>query len=63
MVNDESIKTLTVLTGRASMPAQARKRLQDFGATLIPASEIARKAGTTKCGSSGSTFSFPAFLG
>lgn len=49
VVNDESIKPLPVLTGRASMPAQARKRLQDYGATLIPASEIARKAGTTKC--------------
>ena len=49
VVNDESIKPLPVLTGRASMPAQARKRLQDYGATLIPACEIARKAGTTKC--------------
>lgn len=49
VVNDESIKPLPVLTGRASMPAQARKRLQDYEATLIPASEIARKAGTTKC--------------
>lgn len=49
VVNDESIKPLPVLTGRASMPTQARKRLQDYGATLIPASEIARKAGTTKC--------------
>lgn len=49
VVNDESIKPLPVLTGRASMPSQARKRLENYGATLIPASEIARKAGTVKC--------------
>ena len=49
VVNDEAIKPLPVLTGRASMPSQARRRLQNYGATLIPASEIARKAGTTKC--------------
>ena len=49
VVNDEAIKPLPVLTGRASMPSQARRRLQNYGATLIPASEIARKAGTAKC--------------
>ena len=41
-VNDESIKPLPVATGRASMPEHARERL------LIPATELARKAGTTK---------------
>lgn len=49
VVNDEAIKPLPVLTGRASMPSQVRRRLQNYGATLIPASEIARKAGTAKC--------------
>ena len=49
VVNDESIKPLPVLTGMASMPQNARGRLKDMDATLIPASEIARNAGTTKC--------------
>lgn len=49
VVNDESIKPLPVLTGRASMPSRARERLQGYGATLVPASEIARRAGTAKC--------------
>ena len=49
VVNDESIKPLPVLTGVASMPQNARGRLKDMDATLIPASEIARDAGTTKC--------------
>ena len=49
VVNDESIKPLPVLTGRAQMPHQARQRLIELGATLIPAGEIARKAGTNKC--------------
>lgn len=47
-VNDESIKPLPVATGRASMPEHARERLRDAGAMLIPATELARKAGTTK---------------
>ena len=47
VVNDESIKPLPVLTGMASMPQNARGRLKDMDATLIPASEIARNAGTT----------------
>ena len=45
VVNDEAIKPLPVLTGMASMPHNARKRLLDMDATLIPASEIAREAG------------------
>ena len=49
MLNDEAIKPLPVLTGMASMPSNARTRLLDMGATLIPASDIAREAGTTKC--------------
>jgi indolepyruvate ferredoxin oxidoreductase beta subunit len=49
LVNDESIKPLPVLTGKASMPANARERLIEFGAHLIPASRLARQAGTVKC--------------
>lgn len=49
LVNDESIKPLTVLTGKATMPAKASERLENFGATLIPASKLAREAGTVKC--------------
>lgn len=49
VVNDEEIKPLPVLTGRASMPAHARERLEEMGATLIPAGALAREAGTAKC--------------
>lgn len=49
VVNDEEIKPLPVLTGKASMPAHARERLVELGATLIPASALAREAGTAKC--------------
>lgn len=49
VVNDEEIKPLPVLTGRASMPAHARGRILELGATLIPAGELAREAGTSKC--------------
>ncbi len=49
VVNDEEIKPLSVLTGKDSMPAHARQRLINMNATLIPASAIARDAGTTKC--------------
>ncbi len=47
-VNDEAIKPLPVATGRASMPENARGRLSDLGAVLIPATELARSAGTPK---------------
>lgn len=49
LVNDESIKPLPVLTGRAAMPVRAQDRLKEFGAHLIPASKLAREAGTVKC--------------
>ncbi|MEG1750300.1 MAG: indolepyruvate oxidoreductase subunit beta, partial [Raoultibacter sp.] len=48
LVNDESIKPLPVATGRAAMPAQARKKLLDLDATLIPAGSLARAAGSSK---------------
>ena len=49
VVNDESIKPLPVLTGRETMPSWARQRLLDMGASLVPASNLARKAGNVKC--------------
>jgi indolepyruvate ferredoxin oxidoreductase, beta subunit len=49
VVNDEEIKPLPVLTGKDSMPKQAKERLIKEHATLIPASKIAREAGTSKC--------------
>ena len=48
LVADESIKPLPVLTGKASMPQDARAKLQDAGATLIPAGPLAEKVATAK---------------
>ena len=48
LVNDEAIKPLTVLTGKAQMPPQARKKLEAAGATLIPATDLTKEAGTAK---------------
>ena len=43
-----NLSFLAVATGRASMPARARETLADRGATLIPAGELAREAGSAK---------------
>ena len=48
LVADEAIKPLPVLTGKASMPAQAREKLEAAGATLIPAGPIAAEVATVK---------------
>lgn len=48
IVNDESIKPLPVLTGKAAMPARPRQDLEKLGALLVPADEIARKVGNVK---------------
>ena len=48
LVADESIQPLPVLIGRASMPEHARETLAAAGATLIPAGELAREAGSAK---------------
>lgn len=48
LVNDESIKPLPVLTGKAAMPARAQERLREYGALLIPAGDLAQKAGNAK---------------
>lgn len=49
IVNDESIKPLPVLIGAASMPENARTRLAEAGALLVPAAAIARSIGNVKC--------------
>lgn len=49
LVNDQAIKPLPVATGSATMPMRARNRLIDFGATMVPAAELARQAGNVKC--------------
>ncbi len=49
LVNDESIKPLPVLTGKASMAKDINARLDAYGATLVPATKLAREAGTVKC--------------
>ena len=49
IVNDETIKPLPVLTGRAAMPSRAKARLTEAGAHIIEASRIAKQAGNAKC--------------
>ena len=49
LVSDETIKPLPVACGNAAMPEDARGRLIGFGATLIPAHDLAVKAGNAKC--------------
>ena len=48
IVSDEQIKPLPVATGNAQMPAFAQKRLEDIGAVLVPAHQLAVQAGTAK---------------
>ena len=47
-VNDLSIEPMPVLNASASMPANAKNRLIDFGARLIPASKIAINSNSPK---------------
>ena len=49
LVNDESIKPLPVLTGKAAMAQNIKGRLADLNAHIVPATKLAREAGTTKC--------------
>ena len=49
LVADETIKPLPVACGRASMPSNARGKLEAWGAVLIPAHGIAEEAGNAKC--------------
>ncbi len=47
-VNDEQIVPVSVSIGNATMPADARERLEGIGAHLIPAGQIARDAGSPR---------------
>ena len=49
LVADETIKPLPVACGRASMPHDARGKLESAGAVLIPAHDLAVQAGNAKC--------------
>lgn len=49
LVADETIKPLPVACGRAKMPRDARGALDDAGAVLIPAHDLAVQAGNAKC--------------
>ena len=49
LVADETIKPLPVACGFASMPADAHRKLEDAGAVLIPAHDLAVEAGNAKC--------------
>ena len=48
LVADETIQPLPVLTGKASMPADAAGQLAAAGATVIPAGTIAAEVGSPK---------------
>ena len=50
LVSDEAIQPLPVLIGHAAMPEDARGQLAALGALLIPATQLAREAGTAKAG-------------
>ena len=49
LVADETIKPLPVACGRASMPSNVGEKLDDAGAVLIPAKQLAIEAGNAKC--------------
>ncbi|MGN0072202.1 MAG: indolepyruvate oxidoreductase subunit beta [Coriobacteriales bacterium] len=47
-VNDEQIVPVPVNIGNAQMPSRVSERLQELGAVLIPAGQIARESGSPK---------------
>ena len=49
LVADETIKPLPVACGRASMPHEAKAKLAEAGAVLIPTHDLAVEAGNAKC--------------
>ena len=49
LVADETIKPLPVACGRASMPEDAKDKLASADAVLIPAHDLAERAGNAKC--------------
>ena len=46
--NDVQISPLPVLTGKALMPSGPQMRLEQYGAHLIPAQDLAQQAGSAK---------------
>ncbi|WP_350455061.1 indolepyruvate oxidoreductase subunit beta [Slackia heliotrinireducens] len=48
IVADETIKSLPVAIGKTKMPARVHEQLNDAGALLVDAEELAFKAGSTK---------------
>lgn len=48
IVADDEIKPLTVATGAAQMPHAAKERLEQHGALIVPATALAKRAGTAK---------------
>ena len=49
LVSDETIKPLPVACGNASMPRNAKERLLEAQAVLIPSRNLAEQAGNAKC--------------
>lgn len=49
LVSDATIKPLPVACGNASMPQNAKGKLADANAVLIPSYELAVQAGNAKC--------------
>jgi len=49
LVNDEAIKPLSVLAGKAKMPLGVQTALKEAGAKLLPATKLAQEAGNPKC--------------
>ena len=48
LVNDDAIKPQSVLTGKGQMPVNLNARLRGYGAQLVPATELAYRAGSPK---------------
>lgn len=48
VVADDAIKPLPVATGKASMPQGVVERLEQHGAVIVPATSMAKAAGTAK---------------
>lgn len=48
LVADETIRPMTVISGKAKMPENAIERLKEFQAVILPASDLAQKAGNLK---------------
>ncbi|MCL1798456.1 MAG: indolepyruvate oxidoreductase subunit beta [Eggerthellaceae bacterium] len=49
LVNDETIRPLTALTGKVAMPSEAASTLKGLGARLVSATRVAEGLGNAKC--------------